>query len=203
MLELSNVDLILLDEKIQQHWCTSDDERTIRYFVFSKENWVDQGVATQTVISATERGWMETSLFHNWFKGVFLKNIGKERPILLIYGGHSTHISTKLIRLAQENQVTIMKLPPHTTDVLQPLDVAIFKSLKQKWDKELCKWQRQNPRKKIPKPQFTDILTKAAQEISSASSINGFKATAIYSPDSKIRGPNKGAIPDSILKSDL
>lgn len=98
---------------------------------------------SQTAISASERGWMETTLFYNWFKNVFLKHIGPERPVLLIYDGHVTHVSTKLIKLAPENEVTIMKLPPHTTHVLQPLDVAVFKSFKPKLDKELCKWQRQ------------------------------------------------------------
>ncbi|KAF2891146.1 hypothetical protein ILUMI_15027 [Ignelater luminosus] len=55
--------------------------------------------------------------------------------------GHVTHISVELIKLAQENQVAIIKLPPHTTHVLQPLDVAVFKGLKTKWDQELCKCQ--------------------------------------------------------------
>ena len=95
------------------------------------ENWIDQDVASQTAVSVSSRGWMETTLFFNWFRDVFLPNTGEERPVLLIYDGHTTHISTQLIRLAQQNQVTIMKLPPHTTHLLQPLVVAVFKSLKQ------------------------------------------------------------------------
>lgn len=134
---------------------------------------------------------METTLFFN--------NISTERPPLLLYDGHSTHISTKLIRLAQQNNVTIMQLPPHTTHVLQPLDVAVLRSLKQNWDKELCKWQRQNPRKKIPKPDFIALLTKFAQEVSSSNIINGFKATGIYDSDPNIKGPNNQAIPESIF----
>ncbi|KAF2898128.1 hypothetical protein ILUMI_08052 [Ignelater luminosus] len=74
-------------------------------------------------------------------KDVFLKNIGLQRPVLLIYDGHVTHISVELIKLAQENQVT-MKLPPHTTHVLPPLGVAVFKGLKTKWDQVVSKLQR-------------------------------------------------------------
>lgn len=43
-----------------------------------------------------------------------LINIGTERPVLPIYDGHSTYISTKLIHMAQQNDVTTFKLPPHT-----------------------------------------------------------------------------------------
>ena len=69
----------------------------------------------------------------------------------------------------------------------------------QKWDKELCKWQRQNPRKKIPNPDFIGLLSKTAQEVSSSTIINGFRATGIYDPDPKIQGPNRKAIPETIL----
>lgn len=163
------------------------------------EGWIDNEVPTQTAIAASERGWMETKLFYNWFKDVFLTNIGAERPVLLLYDGHSTHISTNLIQLAQQNEVTIVKLPPHTTHVLQPLDVAVFKGLKQKWDKELCKWQRQNPRKKIPKQDFISLLTNVAQDVSSMSIINGFRTTGIYDPEPEVQGPNKKAISESIF----
>lgn len=163
------------------------------------DNWFDQDNTTQTAVSASSRGWMETTLFFNWFRDVFLPNIGEERPVLLIYDGHTTHISTKLIRLAQQNQVTIMKLPPHTTHLLQPLDVAVFKSLKATWDSELCKWQRANPRKKIPKREFVSLITRLAQEVPKTNIINGFKTTGIF--DSEVQGVNKGAIPTSVFKA--
>ena len=35
--------------------------------------------------------------------------------------------------MAHQKSVTIIKLPPHTTDLLQPLDEAVFKSLKDHW----------------------------------------------------------------------
>ncbi|XP_057659299.1 uncharacterized protein LOC130895771 [Diorhabda carinulata] len=164
------------------------------------ENWINTEVATETAVSVTERGWMETTLFYNWFKMVFLPNIGNERPVLLVYDGHVTHISTKLIQLAQENNICIMKLPPHTTHVLQPLHVAVFKGLKTDWDKELCKWQRQNPRRKIPKPEFTALLTRVASRIPESSIKNGFKTTGIYDPEKN--GPNRDAIPLSVFKPD-
>lgn len=184
--------------------CVSADGRMLPLLCVFKgkyvmENWVDNDMTTQTAVSASERGWMETRLFYNWFRDVFLTHIGTERPVILLYDGHTTHISTKLIQLAQENEVTIVKLPPHTTHVLQPLDVAVFKGLKQKWDKELCKWQRQNPRKKIPKKDFMSLLTKVSKEVSSMSIINGFRTTGIYDPEPNIQGPNKKAISESVF----
>lgn len=141
---------------------------------------------------------MKTTLYFNWFRDVFVRNIGEKRSVLLIYDGHTTHISTKLIRLAVENQLTIMKLPPHTTYVLQPLDVAVFKGLKTNWNKELCKWQRANPRKKIPKPEFVSLITNLTKAVPATHIINGFKTTSIY--DAEMNGVNKDIIPETICK---
>lgn len=185
--------------------CCSGDGKMIPLLCVFKgkyvmENWLNDDSPTQTALSTTSRGWMETTLFYNWFRDVFLPNIPEERPVLLIYDGHTTHVSTDLIRLALNNEVTIMKLPPHTTHLLQPLDVAVFKSLKTNWDKALSKWQRENPRKKIPKQDFVKIITNLAQEIPNLNIVNGFKATGIYDADKK--GPNREAIPVSVFKAD-
>ncbi|KAG5893441.1 hypothetical protein JTB14_012162 [Gonioctena quinquepunctata] len=80
--------------------CCSAEGKMYRFFVYLSEN------------TSWKTGSASQKLFYNWFKKVFLPNIGPERPVLLIYDGHVTHISTKLIRLAIENRVGILKLPP-------------------------------------------------------------------------------------------
>ena len=43
---------------------------------------------------------------------------------------HLFHLWYGTIQLAKGKHITVIKLPAHTTDLLQPLDVAVFKSLK-------------------------------------------------------------------------
>ena len=60
---------------------------------------------------------------------VFLDNIPPSRPtVLLIQDGHASHITIELIEMARENNVSMLCLPSHTSHVLQPLDVEVFKS---------------------------------------------------------------------------
>jgi hypothetical protein len=63
---------------------------------------------------------------------------------------------------------------------LQPLDVCIFGPLKTAWDKELVCWQRLNPRKRIPKPDFVNILNKVYRDLDVGNITKGFAATGIY-----------------------
>jgi len=49
-------------------------------------------------------------------------------------------MSIEAIELAQSNQVHILCIPAHTTHLLQPLDVGIFKSLKSNYYKACRKY---------------------------------------------------------------
>ena len=49
-------------------------------------------------------------------------------PTLLIQDGHSSHISIDINKLARENSIHIICPPSHTTHLLQPLNIGVFKS---------------------------------------------------------------------------
>ena len=55
---------------------------------------------------------------------------GPKRPVLLLYDGHASHISLELIDYAILHEVIVVCLPAHSSHLLQPLDVAVFKSFK-------------------------------------------------------------------------
>lgn len=82
-------------------------------------------------------GYMDGELFKNWFLTVFLPNTAHLRPAFLILDGHGSHLTIDVIDLAREHNVILYCLPPHTTHLLQPLDVAVFRSLKAYFSK-LC-----------------------------------------------------------------
>lgn len=147
------------------------------------ESWMSTEPSDQTAYAASKKGWMNTIIFSNWFRKCFLPFVGDKLPALLIYDGHSSHVNPEIIKEALENSVTILKLPPHTTDILQPLDVAVNKSLKDRWDDKLVKWQRANPRKRIPKQVFVGILKQVLDETPKSVVINGFKKTGIFDKD--------------------
>lgn len=95
--------------------------------------------------AASVNGWMESDIFAYYFVKSFLKFCGPERPVLLIYDGHTTHVDERVIKSAIESQITIiLKLPPHSSHLLQPMDLAVFKSLKSSWNQKLTRFQRQH-----------------------------------------------------------
>ena len=97
--------------------------------------WYGDKALPNTFYAKSENGWMETDVFSTWFN-TFADEV-KERPMLLLFDGHLTHISIPVIKRALDEGIVIIKFPPHVTDVMQPLDVACFGPLKRAWEKLL------------------------------------------------------------------
>ena len=88
-----------------------------------------------TFYGKSDKGWMDSEAFAKWFEK-FCKDV-KERPLLLIYYGHMTHVTIPVITLAMKENVFLIKLPAHCTDLLQVLDKTCFSSLKKSWEQLL------------------------------------------------------------------
>ncbi|XP_026325747.1 uncharacterized protein LOC113234608, partial [Hyposmocoma kahamanoa] len=142
--------------------------------------WMYKNEKVKTAYAVSKKGWMETSIFEKYLKDVFVPAIGSKRPVLLIYDGHSTHTDLSVIEYAISEGITILKLPPHSSDVLQPLDCSVMKPMKDRWDQELIKWQRMHVGFKLPKSEFARILTGIWENLNPVIISNGFKKTGIY-----------------------
>ncbi|CAG5052763.1 unnamed protein product [Parnassius apollo] len=159
--------------------------------VFKGSYVYDQWMADQNeeydfevAYSSSKRGWMETEIFYNYM--VIIPSLGEERPVLLIYDGHSTHVDERVVALAAENNITILKLPAHISHLLQPLDLAVFKSFKSIWDKKLVEWQRQNVGFKIRKKEFAEMFAQAWSQTTPKVIQNGFMKGGIYPFDPNV-----------------
>lgn len=124
---------------------------------------------------------MTSVIFHHWFKQ-FCKLV-KERTLILLYDDHMAHLDEETINFAKEENITVIKLPPHTTDVLQQLDKCCFRSLKYEWDLILVDWFRINCRT-LQKSEFVNILCEVWQNgLKPDNIISGFRSTGIYPSD--------------------
>ena len=155
--------------------------------VFSGKNlqstWRGENALPGTYYGISDSGWMTTQLFAEWFQ-LFTKEV-KERPLLLLFDGHLTHISIAVLEKAIQEDVTIIKLPPHVTDKLQPLDVACFGPLKREWEKTLNNHiSAVDPKQTMRTATFVDKLCEVWHKGLSSENIKSrFRATGIYPVD--------------------
>ena len=77
-------------------------------------------------ISVSHNGWTNEELGYEWLMDVFIPKTACDRIRLLLLDGHSSHISPDFIRACIHNNIIALCLPPHTTHLVQPLDVGVF-----------------------------------------------------------------------------
>nr|CAH7745020.1 unnamed protein product [Callosobruchus chinensis] len=166
------------------------------YFIFkAKQKWSDWlvGAPAGSRMSVTNTGWIDTETYDDWFEKHLLPQLKKkEGRKILIADNLSSHISLKVSRLCQENNVRLIMLVPNLTHLLQPLDVAYFSQLKAAWRTVLTQWRATSQGKTavtLPKNKFAQLVKKSLDVIEPNSKQNmaaGFRCTGIFPTDRKI-----------------
>jgi hypothetical protein len=145
----------------------------------SHSTWKGEKALPGTTYACSANGWMNTDIFLACFQN-FLRHV-KEHPLIVILDGHSTHINLRVIKEARDANVSLIKLPSHSTNLLQPLDVSCFRPLKLLWDKQLISFQRLHNFRNISKSQCVDILSSVWRDGLSESNVrSGFRKCGIF-----------------------
>ena len=129
----------------------------------------------------SDSGWIDTELFLSWLKKIFLKHVVSQRPVLLLVDGHKSHINLDVIDLCRQNDVILFCLPPHTTHALQPLDVSVFKSLKDRYAKAVRSLSFTKKIFIVTKREFSKVLKVPFEQAFSIPNIKaGFTKCGIF-----------------------
>ena len=83
------------------------------------------GCVDGSYFGKSSSGWMKTELFYGWIANHFGRLV-KQRPVVLLVDGHSTHIDVETSTFCKENEILLYCLPPHSSHITQPLDVGFF-----------------------------------------------------------------------------
>jgi hypothetical protein len=80
------------------------------------------------VIAVSDNGWTNNELGVEWLKHfnahTKTRVVGARR--LLVLDGHESHHSLEFQELCKENNIYTLCMPPHSSRLLQPLDVGFF-----------------------------------------------------------------------------
>src|SRR6218665_891077 len=97
---------------------------------------------------------------------------------LLIFDGHNSHLSSQVVKLALENNTELFCLPAHSSSILQPLDVGVFKTVKGAWRKCLRKYYDETRYSNVDKRTFPGLLKSLIDSgaFSTSNAISAFEA---------------------------
>lgn len=131
-------------------------------------------------IGRSESGWMTGETFYEFISNIFYNWLIQNKipmPVILFIDGHTSHLTYHTSKFCTDNGIILISLYPNATHLIQPMDVAIFRSLKGSWKSAVHQWRFENPDSPIlRKVHFCPLLKKVIDENMAPSIfINGFR----------------------------
>ena len=99
----------------------------------------ESGFPPSWVITPTLNGWTDNKTGLEWIQH-FNKHTKPKREAdyrMLILDGHESHMSAEFNHYCKENKIIPISMPPHSSHLVQPLDVALFRPLKHAYGEEI------------------------------------------------------------------
>lgn len=133
-------------------------------------------------IGKSENGWMTQETFYEYITNIFepyLTKQGIQRPVILFMDGHSSHLSLPLSTFCINHGIEMVALIPNATHLIQPMDVAVFHTLKTSWRQEVANFRINHDGLQVQKFDFPQVLKAALQHVTPEIIINGFIACGL------------------------
>ncbi|XP_052227458.1 uncharacterized protein LOC127842149 [Dreissena polymorpha] len=157
------------------------------YFVFKGKRYnpeLMKGTSPGARGVMSDSGWSHGDVFLEYLKTHFLEHVpalGPQQSVLVIYDGHASHVNQELIDWASKNRVVLFVLPPHTSHVLQPLDVGIFGPFKSYYYSECASFMNAHMGQKITRFDMAKLACKAYLKAMTPLNIqSAFRKTGIH-----------------------
>ncbi len=101
--------------------------------------WYEEDIPRDWAIAVSKNGWTNNEIGVEWLKHFIKHTEGKVVRVrrLLILDGHESHQSLEFQELCKENNIYTLCMPPHSSHLLQPLDVGCFSPLKRAYSREV------------------------------------------------------------------
>ena len=146
-------------------------------------NWFSPTSSPTTAswqFATSPNGWTDDQLAMAWLERVFEPETRQEgRTRLLVIDGHGSHLTGAFQVFCIQHGIVALCLPPHTSHVTQPLDVAIFGPLKTYYGQELAA-RSQAGLKAVNPAQWISMYAKARAKAMSKTNIQAaFQSTGL------------------------
>lgn len=141
----------------------------------------------------SKSGWFDGVIFQDYFEKIIIPYVRRfpDKPALVLCDNLASHKAYHIVELCIKHNIRFVLLPPNSTNLCQPLDVAYFRPVKILWRKVLSEW-KQKHKGAIPKDQFPSLLKKVLNKLGSNPAENlksGLRACGIqpFNPEAVIK----------------
>jgi hypothetical protein len=148
----------------------SADGRSLQPLIIFKgkdlqSTWFSHDSIPDWLYTTSENGWTSNDIAIRWLNRIFLPQTacGDEARILLL-DGHGSHVSIDFLWQCRQSNIQLIFLPPHTSHVLQPLDLSCFSPIKSRYRSQIAELAYLDDSAPVKKNRFVQCYNSARQE---------------------------------------
>jgi hypothetical protein len=151
------------------------------------ESWFD-GLPKDWRFEVSPNGWTSDEIGLRWLERLFIPSTSsrtKGKYRLLILDGHGSHLTAEFDQICEKNDIIAICMPPHSSHLLQPLDIGCFAALKRAYSR-LIESKARARINHIDKLDFLEAYPSARIKAFKSETIKNSFATAgliPYNPD--------------------
>ncbi|KAI0996264.1 hypothetical protein K3495_g11915 [Podosphaera aphanis] len=146
-------------------------------------SWFEEDVP-DWVYTTSENGWTANRIALGWLKTIFLpetKSHDENSWRILLVDGHGSHTNVNFQWECYKNKVHMVYMPPHTSHILQPLDLLCFSSLKARYRRLIEDLSTIHDSAPIKKQRFIKCYNEARNERLTVIQIKGgWRAAGLF-----------------------
>lgn len=151
-----------------------------------QQQWfpIDKSELKTWKFTSTDKGWINRVVALEWLQEVFIPRTQPQdhsQRRLLICDGHDSHTADDFMWACYENNIQLLFLPPHTSHVVQPLDLSVFSPLKHTYRKLLNKMNSWSESTVVGKQMMIKCIVEARKQAITAHNIKaGWRASGLW-----------------------
>ena len=177
------------------------------FFIFARKRMQDRlldGAPPSSRASVSDNGRINGQVFLLWLQ-YFVEMVrpNENRKVLLLLDNHESHKYYPALEFARKNHVIFVSFAPHTTNKMQPLDVAVYGPIKKYFEQEINTFQKSHPGRIINQYDIAKLFGGAYSKGASVqNAIQGFKKPGLWPYNPHVFGDEDYA-PSSITDRPL
>lgn len=133
--------------------------------------------------TTSENGWTSHKVAFGWLEHIFEPQTRPESNShrMLVMDGHGSHCDLEFMWRCKQMNIQLVFLPPHSSHVLQPLDLGVFSPLKTRYRKSIADLAHLDDTTPVKKQRFIHCYSLARVEALTPRVLRaGWKAAGLF-----------------------
>ncbi|XP_015123368.1 uncharacterized protein LOC107045568 [Diachasma alloeum] len=168
---------------------------------------ITKDIPSDWIAGKSENGWVDCDSCFDWVRDHFhpwLVRNNIKFPIVLYLDACTSHLTFSLSNLCKKKGIILVALYPHSSHIIQPINIGVFCQLSDVWKGIVDQWREEHEGNHLRRENFASLLQKAIRALDVEKLLtDAFRSTGLYPFSMDAVDFRKNSVDSSSIKPDF